>query len=157
MRPHVPYFVYFNGLVGSMESLLLIQATLHNIHFGTDQTPEELVDMMETGRLYPPIDFAVDARAVYDAIAASDVCDPRESSLKFHLISTSERLFHGILRCPCWLFTCDVMAGGPTKGGMHRTLLHAVSEMCFDECKHGALAHRNCVTKRLGLSLSSDS
>ena len=46
--------------------------------------------MLEHGKLYPPVDVCVDARAVFDALAASDVCDPSEPSLKLHLISVRD-------------------------------------------------------------------
>ena len=43
-----------NGLVDSVEQLLLLQVILHQIYMGTNQTPEQMVDMLENGQLYPP-------------------------------------------------------------------------------------------------------
>ena len=94
-----------NGLVDTIESMLLLQATLHQIYCGTDQTPQQLIDLLENGGLYPPVDLCVDARAVFDAIAASDVCDPQECSLKLHLISVRDRMAAGIIRFLFWLDT----------------------------------------------------
>ena len=34
-----------------------------------------MVDLLGGGLLYPPLDLCVDARAAYDAVAATDVCE----------------------------------------------------------------------------------
>ena len=96
---------------------------------------------MENGALYPPVDMCVDARAVYDAVAASDVCDPAESSLKLHLISVRDRMAQGILRYLYWVDTRSMVADGLTKGGIDRTLLDAISERCRYVCEHEPLRH----------------
>ena len=100
--------------------MLLLQAALHQIYCGTDQTPQQLIDLLENGGLYPPVDLCVGARAVYDAIAASDVCDPQESSLKLHLISVRDRMAAGIVRFLFWLDTRDMLADGLGKGAISR-------------------------------------
>ena len=69
-----------NGLVDSMESLLLIQVILYQVHCGTTESPHQLVDKFETGRRHTPLDLGVDAKVVYNAIKAVDVCDPAEPS-----------------------------------------------------------------------------
>ena len=35
-----------------------------------------MIDLLEHGGLYPSFDVAVDAKAVFDAVAATDACDP---------------------------------------------------------------------------------
>ena len=40
-----------NGLVDSVEQLLLLQLTLHHIYCGTHQSPEEMIDLFEHGGL----------------------------------------------------------------------------------------------------------
>ena len=35
-----------------------------------------MVDLLESGGFYPPLDPGVDARAAYNAVVAGDVCDP---------------------------------------------------------------------------------
>ena len=37
--------------------------------------PHQFVDKLEAGQLYPPLDLGVDAKAVFDAVKATDVCD----------------------------------------------------------------------------------
>ena len=82
--------------------------------------------------------MAVDARAVFDAISASDICDPAESSLKLHLISVRDRLAQGIIRALYWLDTRTMVADGLTKGGIDRRLLHEFLEKCRYRCEHEA-------------------
>ena len=100
--------------------------------------------------MYPPIDVCVDARAVFDALAASYVCDPQGSSLKLHLISVRDRLAQAIIRFLYWVDTRDMLADGLTKGGIDRTLLHNISQLCKYECKHEALRHPKPGTNKLG-------
>ena len=130
-----------NGLVDSVEQLLLLQITLHQIYCGTHQSPEEMIDLLEHGGLYPSLDVAVDAKAVFDAVAATDACDPQECSLKLHLISVRDRLSQGIIRRMHWVDTRDMLADGLTKGGIDRALLHSVSNDCRYKLAHPALTH----------------
>lgn len=37
-----------------------------------------MIELLEHGGLHPALGVAVDARAVSDAVAATDVCDPQE-------------------------------------------------------------------------------
>ena len=130
-----------NGLVDSVEQMMLLQVTLHQIYCGTTQTPEDMVDMLENGGLYPPLDICVDARAVFDAVAATDTCEPAESSLKLHLISVRDRMFQGIIRRMFWVDTRDMLADGLTKGGIDRTLLHRISNDCRFQAIHECAVH----------------
>ena len=117
-----------DGLVDSIERMLLLQCALHQTYCGTAQSPEEMVALLEHGMMYPPLDICVDARAVYDAISAAYACEPAVSSLKFHLISVGDRMTHGIIRQLCWVDTRDMLADGLTKGGVDRTLLTRVCD-----------------------------
>ena len=100
--------------------------------------------------MYPPLDLCVDAKAVYDAIAASDACEPAECSLKLHLISVRDRMSHGLIRKLHWVDTRDMLADGLTKGGIDRLLLHKVYNDCVYEAKQFAICHN-----KVGLAGSS--
>ena len=89
-----------------------------------------MIDLLEHGGLHPQLDVAVDARAVFDAVAASDACDPQRCPLNLHLISVRDRLAQGIIRRMHWVDTRDMLADGLTKGGVDRPLLHTVSNGC---------------------------
>ena len=121
--------------------MILFQTTLHQIYCGTNLNPEDMIRCLETGTVYPPFDLAVDARAVFDAISATDACDPAECSLKLHLISVRNRMQEGMIRRLFWVDTRDMLADGLTKGGIDRTLLHAVSNDCRYSCKHESAVH----------------
>ena len=130
-----------NGLVDSVEQMILLQCTLHQIYCGTNLTPEDMICALEHGALYPPLDVCVDARAVYDAIAATDACDPAECSLKLHLISVRDRMQAGIIRRMYWVDTRDMLADGLTKGGIDRTLLQRISNECRYSTAHECAVH----------------
>ena len=99
-------------------------------------------DRQLEGRLsYPPLDLCVDARAVYDSVAATDVCEPAGSSLKLHLISVRDWKTHGLIRKLFWVDAKDMLADGLTNGDIDRTLLHNASNDCKYTCVHEALPH----------------
>ena len=100
-----------------------------------------MVDMLENGQLYPPLDISVDARAVYDAVSATDTCEPAESPLKLHLLSVRNRMESGIIRRLHWVDTRDMLADGLAKGGIDRRLLHQASNDCRLKVAHEALTH----------------
>lgn len=124
-----------NGLVDSNEQLLLMQVSLHQIYEGTSQSPKELIDLLEHGQFYPAVDVVVDARAVFDALAASDVRDPQESFLKLHLISVRDRLACGIIRFLWWCDMRDMAADGLTK--------EASTEHSFTICLRRVISNAN--------------
>ena len=132
-----------NGLVDGVEELLLLHITLHQIYFGTHLSPEEMIDLLEHGGLYPSLDVAVDAKAAFHAVAATDACDPQECSLKLHLILGRDRFAQGIIRRMHWADTRGMLADGLTKGGIDRTWLHSVSNDCRFKFAHPALTHNN--------------
>ena len=70
-----------NALIDSLETLIILQMTLHQVYCGTADHVEELVELLERGAAYPPIDLITDARSVFEAIAATDVCDPSKATL----------------------------------------------------------------------------
>ena len=117
-----------NALVDALEGVLLLQVLLHQVFCGTDETAAEVCLRIEAGALYPPLDVAVDAMSVYEAIVAADCCEPAEASLKVHLLSVRERLMQGIIQKLHWCDTRDMLADGLTKGGVARDLLHAAAK-----------------------------
>ena len=74
-----------------------------------------MIDLLEEGMVYPPFATCVDARTLYDAIAASDVCELAGCSVKLHLVSVRDRMTHGSIRRFYWVDTRDMLAGGVAK------------------------------------------
>ena len=87
-----------------------LQITLHQLYRGTQQSSEEMIDLLENGGLHPRLDVAVDVRAVFDAVACTDACEPPGSSLKLHLVSVRDRLAQRIIRRTHWVDTRDMLA-----------------------------------------------
>ena len=112
-----------NALLDAIESMIITQLGWHQIVKGTVETIEQLLLRLEAGTLSPPIELVGYARSVFDAIAASDVCDPAEASLKLHLLSVRSRLAQGLVRALWWSDTRDMLADALTKGGIDRTSL----------------------------------
>ena len=104
--------------------------------------PRRMIDILEQGLMYPPLDLCVDARAACDAVAATDACEPAESSFKFHPISVRDRMTHGAIRALHWVDARDMFADGLTKRGIDRALLHSVSNNCKHLAAHGSLIHK---------------
>ena len=118
-----------------------MQIILHHIYCGAHQTPEELIDLLEHGGLYLQLGVALDGRAVFDAVAATDACDPQECSLKLHLISVRDRLAQGMIRRMHWVDARDMLADGLAKGGVDGTWLHRATNACQFILAHEALTH----------------
>ena len=144
-----------NGLVDSVEQMLMLQCTLHQIDCGTSQPPEHMIDLLECGKLYPPADFCVDARAAYDAISASDAGELAGSSLKLHLISVRDRATHGLIRKFFWVDTRDLLGDGLTKGGIDRKLLHNCRNDCKYASKHENLMHTKATSSATNVSVET--
>ena len=96
-----------------------------------------------TGRVVI-VDLVVDARAVFDAIKAMDICTPSECSLKLHLIAVRDWLYSKRIRFLFWSDTRDMIADAMTKGGVVRDLIEGAmnkgslilkhsSQKCFKE------------------------
>ena len=135
------FSVELNGLVDSVEQLMSLQVALHHICCRTTQSPEALVDMLEIGRLHPPLYLSIDARAAYDVTAATNIGEPHESSLKLHPIPARDRLTRGIFGQMHWVDTRDMLADGLTNVGVDRALLHNMSNNCQYTAVREALAH----------------
>ena len=112
-----------NGLVDSLEVTVLIQMALHQLLHGCKATAAQLAEALEEGHLSPGLDAVVDARAVFDAVRAADVCDPQECSLKLHRLALRDKLTRRLVRRLYWTDTRDMLGDALTKGGVDRELI----------------------------------
>ena len=81
--------------------------------------------MQEAGELSLHILPATDARSVFDAVAARDICEPAEGSLKLHLLALRDKVIRGVVKRLFWTDTRDMLADGLTKGSVDRDALHS--------------------------------
>ena len=121
------YSAELNGLVDSVEVTRLVRILFHQILHGTDQESFDMARAQDEGKLRPHIKAATDAKAVFDSVAAPDICDPAESSLKLHLLALRDFVTHGIIESLFWTDTRDMLADGLTKGSVDRAALRTVS------------------------------
>lgn len=129
-----------NALLDAVESLMLLQLAWHEVLCGTGEAVDCMMASMESGRLEPPIEIVGDARSVFDATKAPDVCDPAEALLKLHLISVRSRLGCGLIRELWWCDTRDMLADALTKGGIDRRLLMRAMDKGKLKAEHESLA-----------------
>ena len=116
-----------NALIDAIELLLVLQICFHQVWSGTTATATDLAKLLDEGGLQPPCEAVIDARSVFDCLAATDVGDLVEGSLKLHVLSIRERLATQALRCLWWSDTRDMLADGLTKGSVPRDQLLACS------------------------------
>ena len=93
-----------------------------------DTICDRLRRLVEEGRMKPGMELGIDAASVFAAVAAQDVKDPAECSLKVHVLSIREALNHRKLKALWWLDTRDMLADALTKGGIDRAALVLVME-----------------------------
>ena len=87
---------------------------------------EKAIDMarqLELGTLTPKAEAVVDARSVFDCLAATDAGELVERSLKLHVLALRKRLLAGTLSALWWTDTRDMLADGLTKGSVPRDQL----------------------------------
>jgi hypothetical protein len=77
----------------------------------------------EKGQLTLPIHGVIDARSVFDALAADEIRPPSEISLIMMLCGIKEMLRTGVMRRMWWVDTKDMIADGLNKGACSRESL----------------------------------
>jgi len=83
----------------------------------------ELAKMQDLGRYALPIDVYIDAKAVYDAIAAEVTKPPVDRQMLAPTLAVKEALQRGQLKNLTWIDTRDMLADGLTKGSVDREAL----------------------------------
>ena len=130
-----------NALIDSIESMILSQVALHEIFCGV-QDVKMLVQKLESGSSYPPLEVVTDAMSVFEAVSCGDCCTPTESSLKLHLLSVRDRIQRGVIHALHWSDTRDMVADGLTKGGVGREMLVNASQHGLYKPQHPSKTFR---------------
>jgi len=86
-------------------------------------TVQELAQKQETGGLYPQLDAFIDAKAVFDGIAADPVKPPAERNLYIHLLAAKDMIQKRLISRLIWIDTIDMLSDGLTKGSLDRSPL----------------------------------
>ena len=103
-----------NGLIDSVELLLVIQMCLHQVWMpgGSSEKAIDIARQLELGTRTPKAEAVVDARSVFDCLAATDAGELVEGSLKLHVLALRERSLAGTRSALWWTDTRDMLADG---------------------------------------------
>ena len=86
-----------------------------------------------------PIELVIDAKAVFDSIAAAEFSMPSEAALLNHLHSIREQLRDRRVKRLWWVDTRDMVADGLNKGGLPRDPILAICEEGFWKLNESAV------------------
>ena len=100
-----------------------------------------LIALEETGKLPVPVDLVIDARSVFDSLAAPEIRPPTEISLVMMLCQLKEALLCRGLRTLYWCDTRDMCADGLNKGACSREGLLTVANTGQWSLQHATAAH----------------
>ena len=114
-----------HALLDAVGQAMLINLVITEM-FGPGDSPHHLAKLQDNGKLWPALEAFIDARAVFDALAAEPVRIPTEKNLYIHLLAAKDLLQKKILRRLTWIDTLDMLADGMTKGVIDRAPLLAI-------------------------------
>jgi hypothetical protein len=86
-------------------------------------TARQLDEKERTGQLIVPIEAMLDARSVYESLAANETRTPAESTLISILFQIKESLLSHTVRRLWWIDTRDMVSDGLNKGVIGRQAL----------------------------------
>ena len=130
-----------NAAVDTLDIATLVQFTLEEVfdHLVTDA---QVMQVRYAGAtLQFPVEVCIDAKAVFDAISATDFSMPAEATLVNHLHSIRELVRDGRLSCLWWVDTRDMVADGLNKGGLPRDPIMHLCEKGHWSLEHPAIAY----------------
>ena len=88
---------------------------------------QELQKREDNGKMPIAIEVCTDCRSVFDALSATEIKAPSETSLVLILNVLKELLQAHVIKELTWLDTKDMLADGLTKGGVSRLQLFEFS------------------------------
>ena len=124
------YGAELNGLSDAIEPgkllALMYAETLDGVRDGSEW---KLTG--ETGKWPIPIEFAIDAKSVFDSVVNPDLRIPTEQSLITVLIFVREQFHRGLIKRAWWVQTMDMVADALTKGSVSRKKVLEMFKNCF--------------------------
>ena len=107
------------GLADAASSGLHLQSLLEEVFFGA-RSADALVQAQTAGTMQVPLDVAVDAMAVWQAVTAEELKPPTERHMFLHVKAFRDKLDAGSIRTLWWVDTRDMLCDCLTKGGISR-------------------------------------
>lgn len=84
------------------------------------QRADDLARLHDAGQLPIRVDFAIDARSVFDGVTAAEVRLPLDVNLHMRARMLREWLDRGVISFLWWVDTRDMISDALTKGGVPR-------------------------------------
>jgi len=116
------------AMIDAVQVGTLINLVLTELFSESTVAVNDLARMQETGQLLLPLEVCVDAKSVYDALAADPIRVPTEKSLYIHLLAMSDLIRRGVLTKVWWIDTKDMAADALTKGSIDRDVVMQLSD-----------------------------
>ena len=143
-----------NGFSDTLEFARLLALTMTEI---LNQAPSasQLTAWEEKGMLTLSIHGVIDARSVFDALAADEIRPPSEISLIMMLCGIKEMLRTGVMRRMWWVDTRDMVADGLNKGACSREGLLQLGETGVWKVNHTPVGFTEPVHQPIRSTLES--
>ena len=117
-----------NAAMDTLDIATIVQFTLEEIFYPESSSPEAMRKIHDEATLHFPLELAIDARSVFDAVSAPEFTTPSEATLINHLHCLREATRDGRVSALWWIDTRDMVADGLNKGGLPRDPILAVCE-----------------------------
>ena len=135
-----------NAAIDTLEQATIVLFTLEEVFFPENSDAAGMQLKYVSSKLHFPLELSIDAKAVFDSIAAPEFTMPTEATLVNHLHSIREHVRDGRLSRLWWIDTRDMIADGLNKGGLPRDPILAICEqgqwsltheqpLSFEPCK----------------------
>ncbi|CAJ1381673.1 unnamed protein product [Effrenium voratum] len=106
------------------------------------QSAAHMADKLECGKITEGLDVAIDADAVFRALAAKEVKTPTDAIMLIHALKFKEWLKTGQVKSLMWIDTRDMLADALNKGSIDRAALRTAAEEGIWKIEHAFKTHQ---------------
>jgi hypothetical protein len=142
-----------NSAVDAAEMGKLLNLTLTEL-YSKGATASYLAECMDKGRLLLPMELSIDAKSLFDSLAAHDTKLPLESSLIVLVLQLKEMLQVGVLTALYWVDTRDMLADALNKGTISRAMLLQLGDRGSWTLKHSCAKHTETTTTLVTMGMT---
>ncbi|CAJ1446370.1 unnamed protein product [Effrenium voratum] len=113
------------------------------------QSAAHMADKLECGKITEGLDVAIDADAVFRALAAKEVKTPTDAIMLIHALKFKEWLKTGQVKSLMWIDTRDMLADALNKGSIDRAALRTAAEEGIWKIEHAFKTHQDNIKQVL--------
>ena len=106
------------------------------------QSAAHMADKLECGKITDGLDVAIDADAVFRALAGKEVKTPTDAIMLIHALKFKEWLKTGQVKSLMWIDTRDMLADALNKGSIDRGALRTAAEEGIWKIEHAFKTHQ---------------